>query len=650
MVSWEKQFEKSHSLGGEIAKKAHNMEIKRRVSEVKKTANLTMVSMILLLLIGMLGVALNIQYVKAGGAIYIRTDGSVDPSTAPIKRDGDIYTLSGNVESDIDGIVIEKDDLTLDGTGYTVQGQEYWTSRGIDMFHRSNITIKNININAFDYGVMIYYSSNISLIRSNITSNTEGGIRFWGSSNNSISENTLTDNNWDGIYAYGSSNNTFADNLISDNYNGITIDGAYNTIYRNILTNNSMNINMPCSYPDARIHNNNVSYNIVTNSTYGIFLGQFGGIPEAIGPTNNTVSNNIIANNEYGIQVHWSDTRDNFLSNNIIANNTHGLFLGGYKNVLRNNMITNNKCNFEASYTFYHDIDTSNTVNGKPIYYLTDQSNIVVDPSTFPNIGYLGIIDAANILVKNLTLAGNGQGLLLVHVTNSTIKNVNISNSTEGIYMYGSTSNNITDNVIANNSGAGINMESSQNNTFQGNFLSNNSEALYLHGSHGNFIRNNTIANNGGGIYMDYSKENIVYHNNFINNTWQAKTYGYSDKWDNGFEGNYWSDYTDVDSYSEPYQNETGSDGIWDHPYVIDGNNKDNYPLVSPYWYWSNPIPGDINKDMKVDANDLISAAKAFGSYPGHPRWNSLADINHDDKVNVKDIVSIGRNFGKTYT
>ena len=55
--------------------------------------------------------------------------------------------------------------------------------------------------------------------------------------------------------------------------------------------------------------------------------------------------------------------------------------------------------------------------------------------------------------------------------------------------------------------------------------------------------------------------------------------------WDNGYPsgGNYWSDYTDVDQYSGPSQNITGSDGIWDHPYVIDENNKDNYPIVPEF-------------------------------------------------------------------
>jgi hypothetical protein len=54
---------------------------------------------------------------------------------------------------------------------------------------------------------------------------------------------------------------------------------------------------------------------------------------------------------------------------------------------------------------------------------------------------------------------------------------------------------------------------------------------------------------------------------------------------DNGYPsgGNYWSDYNGTDMYHGPYQNQTGSDGIGDTPYVIDANNTDNYPLMGSF-------------------------------------------------------------------
>ena len=58
---------------------------------------------------------------------------------------------------------------------------------------------------------------------------------------------------------------------------------------------------------------------------------------------------------------------------------------------------------------------------------------------------------------------------------------------------------------------------------------------------------------------------------------------------------------------------------------------------------------GDMNGDNKVDMKDVGAAALAFGSYPEHARWNSLADLNKDNKVDMVDIALIARNFGRTY-
>lgn len=46
---------------------------------------------------------------------------------------------------------------------------------------------------------------------------------------------------------------------------------------------------------------------------------------------------------------------------------------------------------------------------------------------------------------------------------------------------------------------------------------------------------------------------------------------------------NYWDNYLDVDQYSGSNQNEWGSDGIWDHPYIINEHNQDNYPVVPEF-------------------------------------------------------------------
>jgi subtilisin len=56
---------------------------------------------------------------------------------------------------------------------------------------------------------------------------------------------------------------------------------------------------------------------------------------------------------------------------------------------------------------------------------------------------------------------------------------------------------------------------------------------------------------------------------------------------------------------------------------------------------------GDINIDYKVDLTDVLIVANAFGSYPGHPKWDARADINIDNKVDLTDYLIVVINYGQ---
>jgi hypothetical protein len=55
-----------------------------------------------------------------------------------------------------------------------------------------------------------------------------------------------------------------------------------------------------------------------------------------------------------------------------------------------------------------------------------------------------------------------------------------------------------------------------------------------------------------------------------------------------------------------------------------------------------------IAPDFKVDLTDVLDTAIAFGSYPGHPTWNTVVDLNHDYKVDLTDYLAIAIKFGWT--
>jgi len=165
-----------------------------------------------LLLLSMLTLAFNIQPIKATGTIYIRADGSVDPPTAPIgSPDNVTYTFTDNI---YDSIVVERNNILVDGAGYSVEGPAL--ESGISLAERSNVTIKNMEIKAFDIGIHLSYSSNNSISGNNIANNFVG-ISLWGSSNNSISRNKITGNYWYAIELVLSSNNSFYHNNFVEN-------------------------------------------------------------------------------------------------------------------------------------------------------------------------------------------------------------------------------------------------------------------------------------------------------------------------------------------------------------------------------------------------------------------------------------------------
>jgi hypothetical protein len=128
--------------------------------------------------------------------------------------------------------------------------------------------------------------------------------------------------------------------------------------------------------------------------------------------------------------------------------------------------------------------------------------------------------------------------------------------------------------------------------TIKNSGTSGNDAGIAVHSDYNLFIENSIVENNYGlKNSLPTLYNNKIYHNNFIDNIHNAYAKG-NTLWDNGYPsgGNYWSDYTGVDNFSGPDQNESGPDGIGDIPYSIPGgiNQEDNYPLMVP---WGNSPP-----------------------------------------------------------
>jgi len=426
----------------------------------------------ILLLMGMLNLASSIQQAKAGRTIYIRADGSIDPPTAPILRIGDLYVVTDNIN---ESIVIQRNNMTLEGAGFTIQGGG--DGNGVELQGISNVTIKNTMIFKFNFGIYVNCSYNIMLFNNYIRENSwGGGIGIENSSDNAIFDNDIGMMEWsNGIYIGHSSNNNISGNKID------TISMG-SCVYLRSASNNNIWDN------DLELSNCGISFDFSSD--------------------NNLTRNNVIGNTDEGVRISLS-SNNNIIGNRIMANNQDGILLVTSSNnsILSNNITSHNYNGILLCIRSYN-----NSIAGNDIYY------------------------------------NNYAGILTSYSNSNRIADNNIMNSENGLLFWNSAGNTLTRNNVT---------------------------ASYLYG-----------------IGFENSSSNFIFHNNFINNTNQAYDINSINVWDDGYPsgGNYWSDQEHgfcADHYRGPDQNEPKSDdspdGIVDKPYVIDDNNRDEYPLMKPY-------------------------------------------------------------------
>jgi len=678
----------------------------------------------------LIGLALTIKTVKANDTIYIRADGSVE-GTDEIQRDGNIYTFTDDISDEVvverSNIVIDGKGYTLQGNG---SGEGFRLSN-IGYIGLNNITIKNTSIIAFYCGVSLGFTTNSVLFKNNITNN-DYGVSLFCSSHNTISGNNITNNGlgielWGVDVGSFSDNNIIHGNNITNNHNGIHLSNCFNnTLSGNMFNNNSYNFYVSghefrgfmhsidvsnlvdgkpvyylvnqtdlvitdATHPKigymalancanvtiegvtltsnmrglllAYVKNSKIAENDITNNYDGIYLYD---------SSNNSISGNNITNNEWGINIH-SDSSNNTFSENNITNHYNGIFIqNSYTNTFSANTLNDNSYNFYVSghefRGFMHSIDVSNLVDGKPVYYLVNQTDLVITPITYPELGFLAVINSANVTIEGMTLTKNRHGLLLAYINNSRITNNTITDNSHGVYLAWSLNTILSGNNITASNGFGVNLDYSCNNTISGNSIidnrlsgvwlewsSNNTISrndiakndrgvqvsssshnticgndiaknddfgIHLSESSNNSISENNIINNDYGITFYNSSDNIIFHNNFITNAQQVSIhtlYTNPNFWDNGLEGNYWSNYTGLD---------LNHDGIGNTWHQIDANNTDNYPLMGIFSGFNTSLGRQVN----VISNSTIEGFEYF-------------DLNNTIRMYVSNMMT-GQTFG----
>ncbi|MCK4614248.1 MAG: right-handed parallel beta-helix repeat-containing protein, partial [Thermoplasmata archaeon] len=208
------------------------------------------------------------------------------------------------------------------------------------------------------------------------------------------------------------------------------------------------------------------------------------------------------------------ESSNNTIFNNTCSYNRNGICLSYSKdNTLTDNRMWGDKIVIYGSDLEHwntHTIDTTNTVNGKPVYYYKDFTGITVPSGAEQVI----IANCTQMVVDNQNMSDGNIGIQLGFSSNIIISNNTCENNGLGILLYRSNSNTISNNICSNNGHYGIELFSSDNNTLSNNTCSNSSYGIYLSDSDDNTLTNNNCSNNNYyGIYLRSAKHNIITNN-----------------------------------------------------------------------------------------------------------------------------------------
>ncbi|HYY91556.1 MAG TPA: NosD domain-containing protein [Candidatus Dormibacteraeota bacterium] len=459
-----------------------------------------------------------------------------------------------------------------------------------------------------------------------------------------------------GIRIINSDHVSFTDSLVTNEKSPALCDGAelLNT-FQTTITNNTFMCNVGIALASSSnniIANNTCTcnqglslYSSSTNTITGNLIGATGSPVNIVGSTGNRlVQNRILGSSSTGGIFLAGSPSNEFVNNEIRG----GLILfNSPANTLRGNQLNSTLISFEvfSSHSecfltpvsclnmsdYVQDIDPSNTINNKPIYYLVNQHDLAVPV----NVGFVAIINSTNILVHDANISANFQDIVVVSSRNVTIRDNNLASAASAIMAWRDENLTIANNRMSNiNNRSGIEIIDSKHGSVTGNTLLNsflyigidltNSSgfkvegnyitssilwSLRLQSSKNNIVDRNTITSTLGGfaklltgISLDETStgnlvvgntiigcyygisagnQDILYQNNLINDTVPA-TAGSGDTWNSPTgQGNYWTDYTGKD---------TNNDGIGDT--LLPHRSIDNYPLMSP---WK---PNDLNAQL----------------------------------------------------
>lgn len=520
---------------------------------------------------------ISIEQVKAQSTsrkIEIQSDGSITDTNplTPIQQNGNVYTFTGDIQGRID---IRKSNIILDGAGYSLKKGDLdfavivGTSLEVpETFGVDGITIRNLEIVGFDYGITLGGQNNI-VSNVNITEGPDyNGVPIWVSGSNHIIQGCrITGNKGYGmlIHAKGA---VISDNYIADNGNfGITFEDNAAVLRNNKLNNNGFG---PFHMDEMSMRNPGQPFQIASNEIDASNMVDGKPVCYWVGEHDKTVPSSagyVVLDNCTNISV----------KNLSVNRDSTGYYSRGAYSVslirTRNSDVSNN------------------TLNGTGIYISHSTQDIVIENNSI-TIGGIYSYGSNISIIGNSVLASKDTGVTLSGTGNAVVAKNILSQCGTGISKEGISKGRIIQNTITN-CDIGISIFSSDNN---------------------GFYRNNFINNKQQVSEQHYALQ------------WPLDTYyqSFNNTWDN----NFWSNYNGADANSDGigdtsydiFENYTDY-----HPsmalFAIDSEISDLQDLINP-----SPMPTPSSPLSSPSSSENVDASETIPEFlPTVPILAALA-------------------------
>ncbi|MDZ7730642.1 MAG: right-handed parallel beta-helix repeat-containing protein [Natrialbaceae archaeon] len=484
---------------------------------------------------------------QAAAATTITTCTEINATNAP--ADGHV-DLGGDITDSAANpcLRINASDIVLDGNGHTIDGTGSGTAVAINPAsgRLSNVTVQHLVTTDWRESITALQSDNITIV--NVTTSpdrtgiliddgswivirdstiTEGDttLEFTDVTDGLVENMTITGFRSTGVDTSGSANvsvigSTFRDAPDGNQALRLNADGGQ------ILNNTVSNLTDDTGGTGISVNGDGLE---IRNNT---IVDVTGGALNSFNNEGNTIADNVLRRAGRGLYV---GGQSHTVTNNTITDSQRGLSLGegstvrpaGVRNVVRQNTMANNTENFDPSVFDPADVDGSNTVEGRPIHYVTETSDVMINGSQPVGYVYAYGIDglevrditlenasvtvskSANVSIRNVTAFGDGEGIYLIDAVSTVLSDLDVDGWEFGLRLE-------QDDGASNMTVTNSTLTTTENDAYA-HVRSATERALYARGIQSLTVSNTTVVAGDSDVGMDLtSTENASVSGNDV--------------------------------------------------------------------------------------------------------------------------------------